>query len=393
MHVAEAKKQIGSRFNWLCDTMSNDLKHALGNAPNSEFIIDPKGKIIVARQWSRPDELREDLIKLIGPVDQPTSAADLGMKPPSPAKQAAKGIVPRVQLPGRMTAVKAIPQLEDSRMPFYVKLRAEIEPGYFSDGAGKLYLGFFLDPLHKVHWNNRAAPIQYEISAPPGVAIAPTTGKGPDVEADADSDPREFLAEVSGRSEQPIELTVKYFACDDAETFCAPVTQQYHITLEADRDGGSRRAAGQRRGGDRGRMPMAAGPGSQDSARGRRPSGYPLFQTLDEDHDGTISATELARAPILLLKLDRDKDGRVSREEMRPASAAPSSRRPFDGTTDFAQRFRQLDRNRDGKLTKDELPEQMLRRFDMMDTNGDGAVDQAEQAATIRRIEQGRRQP
>ncbi len=58
LHVAEAKKKLGSRITWLCDTMANDLKHALGDAPNSEFVIGPDGHVIHARRWSSPEQLR-----------------------------------------------------------------------------------------------------------------------------------------------------------------------------------------------------------------------------------------------------------------------------------------------------------------------------------------------
>ncbi len=39
---------------------------------------------------------------------------------------------------------------------------------------------------------------------------------------------------------------------------------------------------------------------------------------LDENCNGVIDADEIARAPQLLLKLDRDGDGRLTREELRP---------------------------------------------------------------------------
>ena len=47
----------------------------------------------------------------------------------------------------------------------------------------------------------------------------------------------------------------------------------------------------------------------------------------------------------------------------------------------------QFDKDGDGKLTKDEAPEQMQAFFDRMDTNGDGAVDSAELAEVRRRME------
>jgi hypothetical protein len=51
--------------------------------------------------------------------------------------------------------------------------------------------------------------------------------------------------------------------------------------------------------------------------RGGRP-GPPFIMILDENCNGVIDADEIARAPQLLLKLDRDGDGRLTREELRP---------------------------------------------------------------------------
>ena len=39
-HVKEARRTLGSGFTWICDAIDNPIKHALGNAPNSEFVID-----------------------------------------------------------------------------------------------------------------------------------------------------------------------------------------------------------------------------------------------------------------------------------------------------------------------------------------------------------------
>jgi len=257
MQVAEAKRKLGSRFSWLCDTMANDAKHTLGNAPNSEFVVDPDGKIVRVRRWSKPVELRADLEELVGKVENPTTIADIGMKRLDPPKTAPKGIVARLRLPGRMMPIKVQASTRGLAglasvgspirgEPLYVKLRAEVESRYFQEGSGQLYLGFFLDPLYKVHWNNQVAPVAYQIEAPEGVEITPLKGKGPKVEEKADADPREFLVDLSGESDEPIKLSVKYFACDDAETFCKPVSQHYLISLERDRDGGSRRSSGRR---------------------------------------------------------------------------------------------------------------------------------------------------
>ena len=45
MHVRQAEVQLGSRIPWIADAMTNELKHALGDMPNSEFIIDPGGRV------------------------------------------------------------------------------------------------------------------------------------------------------------------------------------------------------------------------------------------------------------------------------------------------------------------------------------------------------------
>ena len=336
MHVAEAKRTLDSRIEWICDSMDNELKHALGDRPNSEFVIDPEGKIVVARAWSSPTDLRKDLERLVGPVETPTRLADLNRKPLPPPEKAATGVVARVQLPGRMSPLKTTPI--ESRTPHYAKLRAE-------SGSGKIYLGFFLDPLYKVHWNNKAAALTFSVAAPEGVTVTPDSGKGPSVDVDADADPREFLIEVAGRSTEPLKVTVKYFACDDAETFCVPVTQEYLVSLERDRDGGSRRSpggsggggrlSGGRRGGATGTppggrptgVPGGAQPGASGGGQGSRMREMmrrmPVMATLDADDDGTLSASELESAGEALRKIDRNGDGDLTIDEIRPSGARP----------------------------------------------------------------------
>lgn len=44
----------------------------------------------------------------------------------------------------------------------------------------------------------------------------------------------------------------------------------------------------------------------------------PLVAALDANHDGVIDAAEIDNAPAALRKLDKNGDGKLSREELRP---------------------------------------------------------------------------
>ena len=75
-HVAIAKQRLKTTVPWLCDSMDNQIQHALEAAPNGEFVVDAAGKIVRKRFWHDPTKLREFLVELVGPVDQPTAVAD-----------------------------------------------------------------------------------------------------------------------------------------------------------------------------------------------------------------------------------------------------------------------------------------------------------------------------
>lgn len=239
MHVAEAKRTLGSKVSWLCDTMDDAFALAMGRAPNSEFIIDPDGVIVRAHGWSDPKRLRRELEELIGPVENPTTLAELNMPEPQPLAAAPEGVVPPIERPEFMTPLSATPIASDDPNPYYVKLRAEVTREVMQSGSGKLYLGFLLDPLYHVHWNNKVAPIHVEVSGPEGVSVSPASMDGPEVEAPVDADPREFLVDVEGWSEdQVLEVSVFYFACNDIEGWCKPVRQRYELARQPMRGGG-----------------------------------------------------------------------------------------------------------------------------------------------------------
>ena len=316
LHVKEAERQLGASIPWLCDTMDNDLKHALGDRPNSEFIIDPDGKIVVMRDWSNPETLRADLEKLVGRVENPTRIADLGLKIETTAKPAASGVVKRVTLPAQGQPLVVEPQ--KAKTPFYVKLRAEADRDVLQSGKGKMYLGFHLDPIYHVHWNNLAKPLSYEITTPDGMTVTPAKGTAPKVEAESDIDPREFVVDVDApRRSDSFEVSVKYFACNDEKGFCIPVTQTYVVKLEQDRDGGQARRSGSRSRPGGGGPPGFAGPG----APGRRPPGgftVERFMRHDRDNDGKVSARELPQQLRRILeRADSNDDGAIDRDEAK----------------------------------------------------------------------------
>lgn len=239
MHIAEAKRRLGSSITWLADTMDNAYHEAMGRTPNSELVVDPDGIVVVRRRWSRPAQLRKDLERLLGPVAEPTRISDLDLPTQPPPPTVAKGIVPRIEIPDGAMPMEIEPIVESSQAPFYTKLRAEGTPELYRTGKGIMYIGFHLDPLYRVHWNNEAPPLKFEIKTPEGVQVTPAKGTAPDPEESADADPREFLIQVDAEKPgETLDLDLKYYACDDALTFCIPVQQQYKIHLSRDKNHG-----------------------------------------------------------------------------------------------------------------------------------------------------------
>ncbi len=248
MHIREAKRTLGTQIEWICDSMDNQIKHAFGDAPNAEFIIDPEGRIVVRRAWSDPQQLRADLERLVGPVERITRVEDLDLPTAPPPQPAPRGIVPRVQRPANLVPLRQQPIAGEKQLPFYVKLRAEADPALLRGGGGTLYVGFHLDPLYHVHWNNKARPIVVRFvtaNDEPDPRVEPNVLEGPKVEAPADIDPREFLVRVqrSKDDDTPLRIKVAYFACNDEQGWCLPVSQEYRVFFEIDPDAGRARPA------------------------------------------------------------------------------------------------------------------------------------------------------
>jgi Ca2+-binding EF-hand superfamily protein len=136
--------------------------------------------------------------------------------------------------------------------------------------------------------------------------------------------------------------------------------------------------------------PRGGGPGAPGGRQFMPPN--PLFDALDTNHDGVISEEEMKNAYESLKKLDKNGDGKLTRDEVQPAGFGRGAGgggfgRGFSAA-DFVDRIMAYDKNKDGKVTKDELPENLQNLLDRFDENKDGALDKAELEKAAQRFSQ-----
>ena len=142
----------------------------------------------------------------------------------------------------------------------------------------------------------------------------------------------------------------------------------------------------------------------------QRPQGGPAdfierIKGFDQNNDGKITKDEMPeRMQAMIERLDTNKDGSIDNKELaalkdrlaqggqRP-QGQPGQRpegqqgqRPQFNPADIIKRVKESDKNNDGKITKDEFPEQMQRMFPRIDTNQDGVIDREELAVMEKRM-------
>jgi len=109
---------------------------------------------------------------------------------------------------------------------------------------------------------------------------------------------------------------------------------------------------------------------------------------MDKNADGKLSKEEVGeRYQRLIARADKDNDGVASKEEIEAIAKSEAGAGNvrggfggglFGGGGGGNSFFADNDVNKDGKLTRDELPERMRDNFERVDTNKDGALDKSE---------------
>lgn len=102
------------------------------------------------------------------------------------------------------------------------------------------------------------------------------------------------------------------------------------------------------------------------------------FKAFDKNSDGVISGDEMNSAEYLKV-LDADKNGTLTRDEA--LQSVRKAQNLVGGDADTGGLFKRLDKNGDGKLTEDELPNK--RWFNGLDANKDGSVTLDEAVKTL----------
>jgi Ca2+-binding EF-hand superfamily protein len=121
----------------------------------------------------------------------------------------------------------------------------------------------------------------------------------------------------------------------------------------------------------------------------------PILNAVDVNQDGVLSAAEIAGASAQIRKLDKNGDGKLTRDEAGLQMGGRGGGRgrgegrgeegggdeppaPAPTAAELTATLMMFDANHNGQLEKSEVPERMQGMFERGDTNHDGVLTQDE---------------
>ena len=143
-------------------------------------------------------------------------------------------------------------------------------------------------------------------------------------------------------------------------------------------------------------MALIAMPAVADDCKKPSP-GERIFKALDKNSDGKICKEEAPeRLKAAFEKIDADKDGGITPAEMKAAFIAKMKEMKAKHEAAMKARgckppkmpsvadlIKKVDKDGNGKVSKEECPKEHKAGFDKVDANGDGQVCEAELKAAI----------
>jgi Ca2+-binding EF-hand superfamily protein len=113
--------------------------------------------------------------------------------------------------------------------------------------------------------------------------------------------------------------------------------------------------------------------------------GETLGKYLDSDNSGKVTREEFAKLAEVFDQLDQNKDGELTQEEMnRFFQAVNEAHSQATGGVEVANLFTKYDKDKDGKITAEEMGNE--RAFKGLDLNKDGSVTRDEAGTAVRQM-------
>ena len=128
--------------------------------------------------------------------------------------------------------------------------------------------------------------------------------------------------------------------------------------------------------------PRAGAMRARRSERARREALIARFGAMDTDNDGVITRSEWRGNAQTFREQDANVDGVLSGDEVRPTTGQEAAQPDRNRPEQMAARFERADRNRDGRLLREEWPGNDA-AFSRMDTNRDLVVTYDEFTAVV----------